>query len=77
MVGPAIARLVVHEDTRTDGFAAEIMAPLASEAFTDLDAPVARLTTPNCPIPYNVGMMDAVLPSIQEIQAAMQDLLDF
>ena len=53
------------------------MAPLASEAFTDLDAPVARLTAPDCPIPYNVGMMDAVPPSVQEIQAAMQDLLDF
>ncbi|MGD2041668.1 MAG: thiamine pyrophosphate-dependent enzyme [Anaerolineae bacterium] len=69
--------LVVHEDTRTGGFAGEIIATIASQAFTDLDAPLERLTTPDCPIPYNVGLMDAVLPSTQKIRAAMQELLDF
>jgi 2-oxoisovalerate dehydrogenase E1 component len=69
--------LVVHEDTRTGGFSGEIIATIASEAFTDLDAPIERLTTPNCPIPYNVGMMEAVLPSVEPIRIKMQELLDF
>jgi 2-oxoisovalerate dehydrogenase E1 component len=69
--------LVVHEDTRTGGFAGEIIATIASEAFTDLDAPIERLTTPDCPIPYNVGLMEAVLPSVERIRARMQAILDF
>jgi len=69
--------LVVHEDTRTGGFAGEIIATIASEAFADLDAPVERLTTPDCPIPYNVGLMEAVLPGVESIRAKMRDLLDF
>jgi 2-oxoisovalerate dehydrogenase E1 component len=69
--------LVVHEDTHTGGFAGEIIATIASEAFTDLDAPIERLTTPDCPIPYNVGLMEAVLPSVERIRARMQAILDF
>jgi 2-oxoisovalerate dehydrogenase E1 component len=69
--------LVVHEDTLTGGFAGEIIATIASEAFTALDAPIERLTTPDCPIPYNMGLMEAVLPSVESIQARMQAILDF
>ena len=69
--------LVVHEDTRTGGFAAEIMATVASEAFTDLDGPPERLTMPDCPMPFNVGLMEAVLPGVDQIQAKMRAILDF
>jgi 2-oxoisovalerate dehydrogenase E1 component len=69
--------LVVHEDTWTNGFAGEIMATVADEAFTDLDAPLRRLTTPDVPIPYNRGLMEAVLPGVDDIQMAIDDLLGF
>jgi len=69
--------LVVQEDTWTAGFASEILATVASETFMDLDAPVRRLTTPNVPIPYNAGLMHAVLPSIERIEAAIEELLTF
>ncbi len=55
--------LVLHKDTRTAGFAGEIIATIDEEIFTDLDAPVQRLTTPDISIPFNIGMMKAVLPS--------------
>jgi 2-oxoisovalerate dehydrogenase E1 component len=69
--------LVVQEDTWTAGFASEILATVASEAFMDLDAPIRRLTTPNVPIPYNAGLMHAVLPNIERIEAAIEELLTF
>lgn len=69
--------LVVHEDTHTAGFAGEIIATLAGECFTDLDAPIQRLTTPDIPIPYNVSMMDSVLPSVKTIRLTIQKLLAY
>ncbi len=69
--------LVVHEDTITGGFAGEIIAAIAGECFGDLDAPVERLATPDCPIPYNVRMMEYVLPNVETIRAKMQKLLDY
>ena len=52
----------------------EKQALIASQAFTDLDAPVERLATPDVPIPYDSGLMQAVLPSVEQIQARMQTL---
>ena len=67
--------LVVHEDTLLAGFGAEISATLAAEAFYELDAPIARLAVPNVPIPYEVGLMEAVLPSAAEIAAKIFELV--
>jgi 2-oxoisovalerate dehydrogenase E1 component len=69
--------LVVHEDTQTAGFAGEIIATIASQAFSDLDAPVERLATPDVPIPYNIGMMENVLPGEASIRAEIEKLLQF
>jgi 2-oxoisovalerate dehydrogenase E1 component len=69
--------LIVHEDTRTAGFAGEILAVVAGEAFTALDAPPRRLTTPDCPIPYSAGLMAEVLPNTETIGRAIDELLAF
>ena len=69
--------LVVHEDTRTVGFAAEIVAVIAAEAFSALDAPVERLTAPDCPVPYNAAMMDALLPGTERIREKIDELLAY
>ncbi|MBI3244440.1 MAG: pyruvate dehydrogenase [Chloroflexi bacterium] len=69
--------LIVHEDTITGGFAGEIIATIVGECFADLDAPVERLATPDCPIPYNARMMEYVLPNLETIRARIQKLLDF
>ena len=69
--------LIVHEDTITAGFGAEIAATVAQEAFLSLDAPVSRIAIPDVPTPYNVGLMNAVLPQVDDIAARMMDLIEF
>jgi len=69
--------LIVHEEHRTAGFGAEIAAVIADECFRDLDAPVFRETMPDVPIPYNVGLMNAVLPDVDRIGEKMRMVVDF
>ena len=69
--------LIVHEDNQTAGFGAEIAAVLVREAFQYLDAPVDRITMPDIPVPYNVGLMESVLPTTQKIAKNIEDLLKF
>lgn len=69
--------LVVHEDTYTAGFAGEIIATIAARAFTYLDAPIERITTPDSPIPYNISMMNVVIPSVERIIEKMAEILNY
>jgi 2-oxoisovalerate dehydrogenase E1 component len=69
--------LIVHEDNKTAGFGAEIAAVLVREAFTYLDAPVERITMPDIPVPYNVKLMESVLPTTEKIAAKIEDILTF
>jgi 2-oxoisovalerate dehydrogenase E1 component len=69
--------LIVHEDTLTAGFGAEVSATLAEEVFLSLDAPIARLAIPDVPTPYNVALMNAVLPQPEQIAQRMRELIEF
>ena len=69
--------LIVHEDHLTAGFGGEIAAIVGEEAFQALDAPVTRVGGADCPVPYNVQMMDGVVPSVSRIGRAMSDALEF
>ncbi len=64
--------LIVHEDTITAGFGAEIAATLAEHAFFDLDAPIERLAMPDIPSPHAPVLLDAVVPGVGDIVAAMR-----
>ena len=67
--------LIVHEDTITAGFGAEIAAAVAKEAFWHLDAPVDRLAVEDVPMPYHPVLLNAVLPGADEIAARVSELL--
>ena len=69
--------LVVHEDTLTNGFAAEIITSVNEQAFTSMDAPPVRLATPDVPIPYNIGLMEAVIPNVERIREKIDYLLNY
>ena len=69
--------LVVHEDTMTAGFGAEIAAVISRDAFLSLDAPVERLAVPDVPLPYNVALLEAILPTVESIAAQIRATLAF
>ncbi len=64
--------LIVHEDTMTAGFGAEISAVLAREAFFDLEAPIERIAMPDLPSPHSPVLLEAVLPDVARIVAAIR-----
>jgi pyruvate dehydrogenase E1 component beta subunit len=66
--------VVVDEGWKTCGLAAEISAILMERAFYDLDAPVARVSSVEVPVPYAKHLEDATLPSIDSIIAAVRSL---
>jgi len=68
--------LIVHEDNLTAGFGAEIAAYLAKHAFFSLDAPIERLTMPDIPSPHNVGLLNAVVPTVERIEDTMVAILE-
>jgi 2-oxoisovalerate dehydrogenase E1 component len=69
--------IVVHEDNWTCGFGGEIAATIAQEAFHWLDAPVERMATADVPIPYNPGLMEAVVPTVEKIGKAIERIMNF
>lgn len=69
--------LIVHEDTLTGGFGAEIAAIIASEAFTRLDAPIRRVAAKDSPVPYGPTLENAMLPQTSDILAALEELAAF
>ncbi len=66
--------LVLHEDTQTAGFGAEIMATIMEEAFEDLDAPVKRITAPDTPVPFAPPLEKWFLPQVEDVVAGLKDL---
>lgn len=69
--------LIVHEDTQTAGFGAEISAYLTKEGFRYLDAPVERISMPDIPVPHNIGLMNAVMPGVDMINENIESILTF
>jgi 2-oxoisovalerate dehydrogenase E1 component beta subunit len=69
--------LVLHEDTHTGGFGAEIAATIAEDAFEDLDAPVKRLTAPDSPVPFSPVLEKAFIPQVEDAVAALRELAEY
>src|SRR3954470_12455416 len=66
--------IVLHEDTHTSGFGAEVAATIAEEAFESLDAPVTRLTAPDTPVPFAPPLEKEFLPQVDDVVAAIDKL---
>jgi 2-oxoisovalerate dehydrogenase E1 component beta subunit len=65
--------VVVNEAPMTCGFAGEIVARVTTTAFEHLDAPPARVTRLDTPVPWVKPLELHVLPSVEKIvRAALQ-----
>ncbi len=68
---------MLHEDTRTGGFGAEIAATIAEEAFESLDAPVRRIGAPDTPVPFSPPLEKAFIPQVADVVAALRELAEY
>jgi 2-oxoisovalerate dehydrogenase E1 component len=69
--------LIVHEDTLTGGFGAEIAALISAECFKSLDAPVRRVAAKDTPVPYGPGLENAMLPQETDIIRGLEALIRY
>ena len=66
--------VIVEEDNKTNGWAAEIAALVAEEAFFYLDAPVKRVSAPDTPAPFAPVLEEFYVPSEERVIAAVKSL---
>ncbi len=67
--------VVVHEAHKVCGIGAEIGSQISERCFKYLDAPVERLGAKACPLPFNLGLENAVVPQEQDIYDAIKRTL--
>ncbi|MFD2865750.1 alpha-ketoacid dehydrogenase subunit alpha/beta [Mucilaginibacter antarcticus] len=68
--------MVVHEDTLTGGFGAEVAAVIAENCFKDLEAPVMRCASLDTPVPMDKGLENQFLGKAR-LEKAMEKLLNY
>jgi 2-oxoisovalerate dehydrogenase E1 component len=66
--------LVVHEDTLSFGFGAEVAAWVTEHCFFDLDAPVVRIGAKDAYVGYEPTLEEATLPQTRDIADALRRL---
>jgi len=66
--------VVVEEDNLTGGWAADIVAMVAEQAFFWLDAPVKRVSAPDTPPPFAPVMEQFYVPSAERVVEAVRSL---
>ena len=68
--------VVVDEDYERCGFSSEVAAIAVEKGFKSLKAPVARVATPNVPLPFNPNLEKHLLPDKEKIERAIRSVLD-
>jgi 2-oxoisovalerate dehydrogenase E1 component beta subunit len=66
--------ILLHEDTRTGGFAGELAATISEEAFDHLDGPIRRITAPDTPVPYSPPLEEFFLPKVADVVRVAREL---
>ena len=66
--------VIVEEDTLTGGWAGDLAAIVADEAFWYLDAPIKRVSAPDVPPPFAPVMEQFYVPSVERVVEAEKAL---
>ncbi len=77
-IGSSVAKtsrvLVLYEDALSWGYGAELAARIAEQWMTELDAPVRRLAARDNFVAYAPELEDAILPQVEDIERAIEEL---
>jgi 2-oxoisovalerate dehydrogenase E1 component len=69
--------IVIHEDSLTAGFGAEIASKISDSCFENLDGPVKRLGAADTPIAFHPNLEREILPNKEKIYDAVKELLNY
>jgi len=69
--------IVLYEDSISWGYGSEIAARIADDCFAWLDAPVKRLASTDTFVGYAPRLEDAILPQIDDIKRACEEIVRF
>jgi 2-oxoisovalerate dehydrogenase E1 component len=69
--------MVLYEDSLSWGYGAEIAARIADDCFAWLDAPVKRVASADTYVGYAPQLEDAILPQVDGIKRAVEELVKF
>jgi 2-oxoisovalerate dehydrogenase E1 component len=69
--------LVLYEDSISWGYGAEIAARIADDCFPWLDAPVKRVAATDTYVGYAPRLEDAILPQVDDIKRAIEEMVKF
>ncbi|MEW5976231.1 MAG: alpha-ketoacid dehydrogenase subunit beta [Acidobacteriota bacterium] len=67
--------VIVHEDTLTGGWGAEVAARVADTCIGHLQGPIRRVTAPDTPVPFAPVMENFYVPSVEKIVAAAKEIV--
>jgi len=69
--------LVADEGHKTCGLTAEVSAMVAEEAIYYLKAPVARVCSPDTPVPFSPPLEQAYIPDVKDLVPAIKRLMQY
>lgn len=67
--------VIVEEGWKSYGIGSEIVARIYEEAFDYIDAPIKRVAQKEVPLPYNRTLEQAALPQVDDVIAAVKEVL--
>lgn len=67
--------VIVEEGWKSFGVGSEISSRIYEQAFDYVDAPIKRVAQDEVPLPYNRTLEQAALPQVEDVLAAVKEVL--
>ena len=68
--------VIVEEGWQSYGVGAEVQSRIYEQAFDYVDAPIKRVAQQEVPLPYNRTLEQMALPQVQDVIAAVKEVLN-